>query len=103
MAKVVFTPESRDDLQGIVLYTRESWGNDQVIEYVSGLRQQAEFLAQTPQIGKNRDDLTDGLICFPYVSHIVYYTKILDGIAIVRVLHKHQDPTIQIGQGGKSK
>ena len=100
MGKVVFTPESREDLKGIVRYTRETWGDGQAVEYVSGLRKQAELLAQSPEIGKNRDDLEGGLSCFPFVSHIVYYTEIPDGIAIIRVLHKHQDPTIHIGPGG---
>jgi toxin ParE1/3/4 len=95
MARVVFTLPSKEDLEKIVRYTRDTWGSGQAVEYVSGLRKQANLLAQTPEVGKSRDDLEGGLICFPYVSHVVYYTKITDGIAIIRVLHKHQDPTIQ--------
>ncbi|PCI65116.1 MAG: hypothetical protein COB38_11730 [Gammaproteobacteria bacterium] len=68
----------------------------QAIEYVSGLRKQTSLLAQKPEIGKNRDELADGLSCLPYVSHIVYYSQITDGIAIIRFLHKHQDPTTHL-------
>ena len=102
MAKVVFTPESREDLKNIVRYTKETWGNGQAIEYVTGLRKQTSLLAQRAEIGKNRDDLAAGLICFPYASHIVYYTQIPDGIAIIRFLHKHQDPTIHMRKGGNT-
>ncbi|MES9903734.1 MAG: type II toxin-antitoxin system RelE/ParE family toxin [Sedimenticola sp.] len=102
MTRVVFTPESSKDLKDIVRYTRETWGSVQAVEYVSGLRKQSALLAQRPDVGKKRDDLADGLLCFPYVSHIVYYTKIHDGIAIIRFLHKQQDPTIHIGQGGNA-
>jgi len=96
MAKVVFTPESKADLKNIVHYTKEKWGNVQAVEYVSGLRKQTSLLAQKPEIGKTRDELASGLICFPYVSHIVYYSQIPDGIAIIRFLHKRQDPTTQL-------
>lgn len=99
MAKVVFTPEAREDLKDIIRYTRATWGCDQAVEYVAGLRSQAAFLAETPEIGKKRDELANGLICFPYVSHVVYYTKTFNAIAVIRVLHQQQDPELHIGQG----
>jgi toxin ParE1/3/4 len=48
-------------------------------------------LAETPSIGKYRNDLQQGLLSFPYESHVLYYTESKNGIVIVRVLHKGMD------------
>jgi plasmid stabilization system protein ParE len=74
MARVVFTLPSKEDLEKIVRYTRDTWGSGQAVEYVSGLRKQANLLAQTPEVGKSRDDLEGGLICFPFLMSVMLFT-----------------------------
>ena len=49
------------------------------------------MLAQFPDMGKIRDDLLQGLKSFPIKPYIVYYSKITDGVEIVRVLHQLRD------------
>lgn len=49
------------------------------------------MLAQFSDMGKTRDDLLQGLRSFPIRPYIVYYSKINDGIEIVRVLHQSRD------------
>lgn len=49
------------------------------------------MLAQFPDMGKTRDNLLQGLKSFPIKPYIVYYSKITEGVEIVRVLHQSRD------------
>ncbi len=49
------------------------------------------MLSQFPNMGKQRDDLLAGLRSFPVQPYIVFYTKIAEGIEVVRVLHQARD------------
>lgn len=91
MPEYRFTPEARDDLQGIVDYTVERWGKKQAHDYLNGLEELAARLAENPGLGANRDQLIDGLISFPYVSHRLYYVAHDHGITIIRVLYKKME------------
>lgn len=50
MSEVVFSTDSKDDLKGIVRFTRKKWGKEQAVDYVNGLRRQAKKLAEAPVI-----------------------------------------------------
>ena len=86
-----FTPEARDDLQGIIDYTLDHWGKKQARKYIDGLEELGARFAEQPGLGMNRSDLINGLISFPYVSHVLYYVQQDHGITIIRVLHKHME------------
>lgn len=92
MPQYKFTPEANSDLEVIVDYTLENWGNQQALKYINDLEEQAQKLANHPDIGIYRDELINGLISFPYMSHILYYIKESHGITITRVLHQSMDP-----------
>jgi len=93
MPNYSFTPEALEDLDNIVLYTLAKWDKPQARNYVNGLNLLASRLAETPQIGRPRNELRQALFSFPYASHILYYTFTLKGITILRVLHKNMDTT----------
>jgi toxin ParE1/3/4 len=54
------------------------------------------MLSQFPDMGKQRNNLLPGLRSFPVQPYIVFYTKIADGIEIVRVLHQFRDIDSQL-------
>ena len=91
MPEYRFTPDARDDLQGIIDYTIAHWGKKHAHDYLDGLEELAARLAENPGLGANRDPLIKGLISFPYVSHVLYYVAHDHGITILRVLHKRMD------------
>ncbi len=86
-----FTEKAEGDLATLVDYTLEAWGAAQAAKYIDGLEVLAETLAQTPDLGKARDDLHKGLIVFPYKRHLLFYRKERHGITIVRILHDGMD------------
>ena len=91
MPRYEFTDQAEHDLDTIIDYTVERWGKVQAQKYLDGLEELAQNLAENPDLGVNRDRLFEGLISFPYVSHILYYVKQPHGIAIIRVLHRRMD------------
>jgi toxin ParE1/3/4 len=87
-----FTDKAERDLEGIIDHTIQEWGVAQAHTYLDGLETRARLLADNPDLGTTRETLTEGLLSFPYESHILYYKKQARGIVIVRVLHQHMDP-----------
>jgi len=87
-----FTDKAERDLEGIIDYAVQEWGVSQANTYLDGLETRAQLLAENPDIGTARETLFEGLLSFPYESHILYYKKQARGIVIIRVLHQHMDP-----------
>lgn len=91
-----FTDKAERDLEKIVDFTVEQWGALQAIQYIDGLVDKVQMLADNPDMGLNRDDLSSNLLCFPHQSHILYYVKNNAGITIIRVLHSNMDSVKQL-------
>jgi toxin ParE1/3/4 len=87
-----FTDKAERDLEGIIDYTVQEWGVSQANSYLDGLESRAQLLAENPDLGMTRETLFEGLLSFPYESHILYYKKHARGIVILRVLHQYMDP-----------
>ncbi|MER3587095.1 MAG: type II toxin-antitoxin system RelE/ParE family toxin, partial [Mastigocladus sp. ERB_26_1] len=82
--------QAEQDLEDIWIYLAqqdELAGDKQIAQLLDRL----PMLAQFPDMGRKRDDLLQGLRSFPVKPYIVFYTKITDGIEIVRVLHQSRD------------
>jgi toxin ParE1/3/4 len=86
-----FTDQAETDLDGITDYTINRWGKAQANQYIDGLEDLAQILADSPDLGVNRPALFEELISFPYARHILYYVEQPHGITIIRVLHKKMD------------
>ena len=86
-----FTEHAERDLDTIVEYTLENWGQSQAVKYVDGLEVLLGNLALEPLLGTNQDGIFNDLLSFPYDSHVVYYVKNTDGITVIRLLHKRMD------------
>ena len=92
MQIVDFTDKAERDLEKIIDFTVEHWGNLQASQYIDALEKMAQMIADNPEIGVKRDVLSAGLLSFPYQSHILYYIKNYHGVTFVRVLHANIDP-----------
>jgi toxin ParE1/3/4 len=91
-----FTDKAEQDLEKIVDFTIERWGASQALKYIEDLEEIAQMLADHPDMGLNRDELSLELLSFSHQSHILYYLKSHVGITIIRVLHANMDPVKQI-------
>jgi toxin ParE1/3/4 len=78
------------DLEDIFSYWSEQ---DAIVadQRVAAILNRLPMLAQFPDIGRARDQLLPGLRSFPCKPYILFYTKLSDGIEILRVLHQSRD------------
>jgi len=96
MASYVFTEKAERDLESIIDYTVKKWGSQQALQYIDGLEELAQTLADNPDIGVKSDAIHEGLLSFLYRQHILYYIKNRHGVNIVRVLHASMDSRKQL-------
>lgn len=87
-----FAEKAERDLEDIIDYTFKQWGAVQTQTYLDGREARGQLLADNSDLGTKREALSEGLLSFPYESHILYYMKQPHGITIVRVLHQNMDP-----------
>lgn len=103
MAEFEYTVKARSELLDIVRYTVDTWGQSQANEYVDRLESLAQQLAETPALGKTRDDLASKgrVLSFPNEKHILYYAATPKGISILRILHESMNTETQFKSSGK--
>ena len=92
MSRFQLSREAQFDLDAIADYALDRWGTEQARTYIDASHGRLTELAHQPLLGRKRDEVAEGLLCFPFESHVVFYTRTNFGIAVVRVLHKRQDP-----------
>lgn len=81
--------EADEDLQGIVAYTAERWGVDQVRIYMTGLEQKMEQMATGIAHTKSLDHLMEGLELCRYEHHYIFALHRPDkAMAILAVFHE---------------
>jgi toxin ParE1/3/4 len=90
MARLTITESARADLQEIRAYIAKD-NPAAALRVVERLRTQARKLAQTPGIGRRREDLRPDLFSFPVGRHVLFYRPQAGGIVLVRVLHGARD------------
>lgn len=85
------TPRAADDLDAIADYTMETWGFDQLGQYLRALNTRFEWLAEHPMAGRERGDVHPGYRSFPEGSHVIFYMVVDDGVDIIGIPHKSMD------------
>lgn len=93
MPRFELSEAARHDLAEIAEYSEMQWGRAQTLIYLDGLEDRLTALAQRPKMGRSREELAPGLLCFPFQSHVAYYSLADFGIMVVRILHKRRDPS----------
>jgi toxin ParE1/3/4 len=64
---------------------------DQAKNYIQTMEQHFLLLSDNVGLGREAEELSDGLRRFSYGSHIIFYLTIPKGILVVRVLHQSMD------------
>jgi toxin ParE1/3/4 len=90
MARLTITESARADLREIRAHiTKDNPAAARRV--VERLRAQAQKLAETPGMGRSREDLRPDLFSFPVGRHVLFYRPQPGGIVLVRVLHGARD------------
>ena len=72
MASYKLSELAEDDLRLIAIKTIEAWGHSQAEAYILLLHEALIKIANAPDIGKRRPELSDNARSFPIQKHMVY-------------------------------
>ena len=99
MAKFKLTNKAVEDLSKIWEYTFEVWSENQADKYYEMLISNCQEIADTPQLGKNYDEIIQGLLGVKTNRHIIFYRTLDENhIEITRILHERMDLKKRITQ-----
>ena len=90
MAKVLRKPQAEADLIEIWTYIAQD-SPTRADKLLDEIDEKSQTLAQSPFIGKVRDELGPKIRSFPIGNYVLFYQPIEDGIEIIRVLHGARD------------
>jgi toxin ParE1/3/4 len=99
MRRVETTPEAARDLEDIAYYTATSQESLAAArDFVWMLQEKFLLLAENPDVGRVREELTGArrasphaLRGFPVNKYVVFYEPTAEGVRILRVLHASRD------------
>ena len=98
MVRLTFAPTAVADLEAIAAYIAAD-SPRAAAALITRLKEKATKLAETPGIGRPREDLLPGIHSFAVSSYVIFYRTGSTGIEIVRVLHGRRDLDSLFGQG----
>lgn len=86
MANFKYTRRARNDVDGLIEYiARDSkFAAD---DFANQLIGKFFALAETPHMGREREDYGAGIRTFPFGNYVIFYRPTKDGVTIARVLH----------------
>ncbi|MCP4376327.1 MAG: type II toxin-antitoxin system RelE/ParE family toxin [bacterium] len=87
---IAFTGQARHDMDEIWVYIAE----DNVAAadgLIDEFHQATRTLADNPELGRSRQDLSDGLRGLHVGNYMILYRPQGDGIIVIRVLHGARD------------
>lgn len=80
-----------DDIDDIVDYTLDTWGESQTYNYITELYQFLQTLADNPELGRSASEFAAPLKRNNYKSHTIFYEPTKTGIFVVRILGQIRD------------
>lgn len=91
MREARFTPASMHVLADIYEYIKAEI-ETAALKTLKVLFQQAELLAETPWVGRNRaGDIGEGVRSYPVGSYVLFYRVLDDAVEVLRVFHGARD------------
>jgi len=97
MTRLVYTPQSRSDLNDIGLYIAQD-NPRRAISFVRELRAKCRKIAQTPKAYRPRPDLGKDIHSCAHGNYIVLFYEEPGLVRIVRVLHGAMDIEAQFAE-----
>ena len=90
MRDILLTPQAEDDLLDIwVFIARDSPRSaDRFIDTIDG---KLQLLAESPNIGRQREELAPSLRSFPVGDYSIFYRTVPERIEVIRVLSSYRD------------
>ncbi|GGW50390.1 Toxin ParE1 [Arenibacter antarcticus] len=91
MSSYNLSSKADSDIDDIVDYTLETWGESQTHVYVTELLQFLQTLADSSEIGLSASEYAPLLKKYNFKAHTIFYEPTKNGIFVVRILGQRQD------------
>ena len=85
MSSYNLSPKADSDINNIVDYTLETWGESQTHDYVTELLQFLQILADSSEIGRSASEYAQVLTRYNFKAHTIFYEPTKNGIFVVRI------------------
>lgn len=95
MAKFHLTPLALSSMQSIGEYTKSQWGVEQRNKYLKELDNAFYELANSPNLGKSRSEIKQGMRSYQRGKHIIFYMVEPKQIVVLNILHKSMLPELR--------
>lgn len=89
--RIVYSDDARTELSNILLYTEDQWGKSQRATYRRLILDTLRRLAQSPSLGRSRDDLSVGMRSYPVGSHVLNYWERDGVLTVAHILYARRD------------
>ncbi len=90
MARVLKRPQAEVDLLEIWSFISQT-DFETADRYLDWINSNLELLATQPLMGRARDELRLGLRSLPAGSYVIFYTPLVDGIRVERIIRGSRD------------
>jgi toxin ParE1/3/4 len=94
--KFSISNRAQEDLVGIWKFSARAWGDEHADLYIDLLVLRFSWLTEHRGLWWERSEISSGLYCYREKSHVIYFKGAGELIEIVRVLHKHMDPALNL-------
>lgn len=98
--KLELTEEAELDIQGILRFTRATWGERKRHDYARQITNAMNEVTRFPGLGQRRDQIASGLRARRVGQHVIYYRVTEQLVSVVRVLHERMDASEQVESCG---
>ena len=85
------TPAAISDVKRIYRESIKRFGIKQADRYQDGLAEILQVIAEHPRLNREHAQFRRPMRLHPYESHVVAYIIDEDSVAVVRILHAHQN------------
>jgi toxin ParE1/3/4 len=90
MSKLRLSAHAKADLSDVWFYIAQD-NSAAADAFIASLLGKMDLLAQSPRLGRRRDELRPGLRSFPVGNYVIFYRRADRGIEVVRVLSRFRD------------
>lgn len=95
---ILLSRRVRADLEDIRRYTLETWGRAQWLAYYRKLAQGFEFIANNPEVGRDRSLFVPGMRSLNCEKHVIFHKRLgaaLGAPVVLRIVHqRHHFPAL---------
>jgi toxin ParE1/3/4 len=88
--RLIFSEPALDDLDNLLAWSLETYGEEHFARYWRSTQTSLRQLAETPLMGRLRDEIGPGIRSFPLHPYVVYYRVAEHDVRILRIIHQRQ-------------